>query len=105
MIWAFSFGLIKLLAVLFRFVMANAKDFLQGCDPPIRFLYTIFQQSSHAIFTRNTAYCLGRLPVEGHLADGSIHFQQLEDAEPAAVTGVVAMVAAFPAQECSLGCH
>ena len=81
------------------FVMADAEHFFQRGYSLKCFVDTIFQQSPHAEQAGLAADGLGRLAVEGHLADGGSHPHHFEDALAAAIAGVVAVIAAPAAHE------
>ena len=74
-------------------MVANAQDFFQRGDSLKCFLDTIFQQGAHAVAAGDPADLLGRLAIEGHLANGGGHLEHLEDTQPAAVARIVAVVA------------
>ncbi len=84
-------------------MMADTENFFQRRHAPKCFIHTIIQQCPHAEESGLAADGLGRLAVESHLADGGVQLHHFEDAEPASVAGMVAVIAAPAAHESGAG--
>src|SRR5437588_783804 len=80
-------------------MVANAQDFFKGSDAFKCFVDAVFEQGAHAEEPGLAANGLRGLAIERHFADGGVQLEELEDAKPAAVAGVMAIIATPAAAE------
>src|SRR6516164_3888500 len=85
-------------------MVADAEHFFQGRNALAGLVDAVFEQGAHAEQAGLAADRLGRLAIESHFADGGIELQKLEDAIAAAITGMMAIIAAPAAHERGGGC-
>src|SRR5262245_2675181 len=84
---------------LHRLMMTGAQNFIESGDAFEGFGDAVFEEGAHAHEASLAADFLRGRAVEGHFAHRGVHAHQFEDAESAAESGVVAVIAAAAAHE------